>query len=151
VIEAVPKGWFSNGFRLQQAHGTVAELNVSGWKEKAEFDIAGGQYRLYREGWASGAFVLESNGKVVARAMKPSAFKARFQVEVGGRTFDLRRTTWSSSFGLFEGDRQVGSVRRAGMLTRRAVIELPDAWPLAAQVFVFWLALVMWNREQSAS
>jgi hypothetical protein len=151
VIEAVPKGWFSNSFRLQQPHGTVAELDVSQWREKAEFDVQGGHYRLYREGLASGAFVLESQGKVLARAFKPSAFRARFELEVGGRAFTLRRTRMRSGFGLFQGERQVGSVQRAGMFTRRALIDIPDDWPPAAQVFVFWLVLVMWIRDQAAS
>ncbi|MBW3571579.1 MAG: hypothetical protein KY467_10775 [Gemmatimonadetes bacterium] len=150
MIEAVPTGLFSNGFRLQQPHGTVAELHVSGWREKAEFAMHGGRYRLYRQGFASGAFVLEGNGRILARAVKPSAFRARFHVEVGGRTFELRRTAWSGNFGLFDGGTQVGTIRRAGMFTRRAIIDLPGDWPLAAQVFVFWLALVIWNRDQSA-
>jgi hypothetical protein len=151
VIEAVPQGWFSNSYRLQQPHGTVAELDVSNWREKAEFDVEGGHYRLYREGFASGAFVLERDGKTVARALKPSAFRARFQVEIGGRAFELRRGGWTSNFGVFDGERQVGSIRRAAMFTRRAIIDLPDAWPLAAQVFVFWLVLVIWIRDQAAS
>lgn len=151
MIEAVPSSWFSSSYRLQQAHGTVAELDVSGWREKAEFEIRGAHCRLYREGFASGAFVMESGGKVVARATKPSAFRARFEVQVGDRTFEMRRSAWSSGFGLFDGERQVGRVRRAGMMTRRAYIELPDDWPLAAQVFVFWLAVVIWNRDQAAS
>ena len=151
MIVAVPKGWFSSDYRLQQPHGTVTEIDVSGWREKAEFEVHGGQYRLSREGLASGAFVLESDGKMLARAVKPSAFRARFQVQFGGRTFELRRGGWSSNFGLFDGATQVGSIRRAGMFTRRAIIELPHDWPLAAQVFVFWLALVIWNRDQAAA
>ena len=152
MIEAVPKRWFSGDYLLRQAHGTVADLDVSGWKEKAEFDVAGGRYRVYREGVASGAFVLEKNGQKLARAVKPSAFQARFELQVGGRSLTLRRPRWwRSDFVLFEGGVQVGSVRRAGAFTRRTIIDLPHDWALAAQVFVFWLALVIWNREQSAA
>lgn len=152
MIEAVPRRWFSNDFLLQQAHGTVADLDVSNWREKGEFDVAGGHYRLYREGTASGAFVLEGSGGIVARAVKPSAFQARFELQVGHRSFTLRRLRWwRSDFVLFEGETQVGSVRRAGAFTRRTLVELPGDLPLAAQVFVFWLALVIWTREQAAA
>jgi hypothetical protein len=152
VIEAVPKRWFSNDYRLLQPHGPVAELDVSGWKEAAEFDVAGGRYRLYRERMASGAFVLEGSGGIVARAVKPSALKARFEIQIGGRLFALRRPRWwRSDFALFEGQTQVGSVRRAGAFTRRTIIDLPHDLPLAAQVFVFWLALVIWTREAAAA
>lgn len=150
MIEAVPGGWLSNSFRLQQAHGTVAEIDVSGWREKAEFAIQGGSFRLYREGFASGAFVLEGQGQVLGRAWKPSAFRARFELEFAGHTFTMRRTGMGGGFGVFERERQVGSVRRAGFFTRRVLIDLPDDWPPAAQVFAFWLALVIWKREESS-
>jgi hypothetical protein len=152
VIVAVPKRWFSNDYRLQQAHGTVADLDVSGWKEAAEFDVAGGRYRLYRQRMASGAFVMDQGGNVVARAVKPSALQARFELQVGRRSFTLRRPRWwRSDFALLEGETQVGRVRRAGAFTRRTLVELPDDLPLAAQVFVFWLALVIWTREAAAA
>jgi hypothetical protein len=150
VIEAVPSGWFSNSFRLQQAHGTVAEINLSGWREKAEFAIQGGSYRLYREGFASGAFVLEGQGQTLARAWKPSALRARFELEFPGHTFTMRRTGMGRGFGVFAGERQVGSIRRAGLFTRRTIIDLPADWPPAAQVFAFWLALIIWRREESS-
>lgn len=152
MIEAVPKGWFSNDYLLRQPHGTVADLDVSGWREKAEFDVAGGRFRLYREGMASGAYVLEQQGSVLARAVKPSAFQARFELQVGRRSFTLRRPRWwRSDFALFEGETQVGSVRRAGAFTRRTLVDLPAELPLAVQVFVFWLALVIWTREAAAA
>ena len=151
MIEAVPTRWFSGDYRLQQPHGTVAELNVSAWREKAEFQIQGGRYRLDREGRPSRAFVLMRGGELLARAIKPSAFRSRFEVQFAGHAFELRPQGWRSDFVLYDGTVQVGSVRRAGAFTRRAIIDLPEVWPLAAQVFVFWLALLIWNRQQAAS
>lgn len=151
MIEAVPKSWFSGDYRLRQPHGTVAELDVSAWREKAEFDIQGGHYQLYREGHPSRAFVLMRGSQLLARALKPSAFRSRFEVQVGGRTLELRPQGWRSDFILYDGAVPVGSVRRAGAFSRRVIIDLPDDWPLAAQVFVFWLALLIWNRQQAAA
>jgi hypothetical protein len=151
VIEAVPTRWFSGDYRLQQPHGTVAELDISAWREKAEFDVEGGRYQLDREGRPTRAFVLMRGGELLARAIKPSAFRSRFEVQFAGRTFELRREGWRSDFSLYAGTERIGSVRRAGAFTRRAIIELPDDWPLAAQVFVFWLALLIWNRQQAAA
>ncbi|HEV3050828.1 MAG TPA: hypothetical protein VGX50_10985 [Longimicrobium sp.] len=152
MIVAVPRKWFSGDYLLQQAHGTVADLDVSAWREQGEFDVAGGRYRVYREGMASGAFVLEKSGQTLARAVKPSAFKARFEIQAGGRAFTMHRPRWwRSDFALLEGQTQVGSVRRARAFTRRTIVDLPHDLPLAAQVFVFWLALIIWNREQSAA
>jgi hypothetical protein len=152
VIEAVPKGIFSSGFHLQQDGRLIADLDASSWREKADVLIDGGTFRLYREGMMSGAFILEWKGSTLARAIKPSVFSDRFELEVGKRAFTLRKESmWARRFGLFEGEQQVGRVAPAGTFTRRVLIELPTDWPMSVQAFVFWLALLMWKRESAGS
>jgi hypothetical protein len=152
VIEAVPRGIFSSGFQLQQDSRVIAELDASSWREKAHVEIDGETYRLYREGMMGGAFILEWNGRTLARAIKPSVFSDRFELEIGKRSFTLRKESmWSRRFALFEGEQQVGRVAPAGTFTRRTFIELPADWPSSVQIFVFWLALLMWKREQAGS
>ena len=152
MIEAVPKGLFSGGFQLQLQDRCIAELDPSAWRERAEVSIDGAGYRMYRQGLISGEFVLERNGEVVARAMKVSVFSDSFELWIGSRSFTLRKESlWSRRFGLFEGNQRVGGVAPAGMFTRRTLIDLPREWPAPIQTFVFWLALVIWNRERSAS
>ncbi len=126
MIEAIPKGIFSSGFHLQQDGRAIADLDASSWSEKADVRIEGETFRLYRGGMMSGAFLLEWHGKTLARAIKPSVFSDRFELEVGRRSFTLRRESmWSRRFGLFEGEQQVGRVAPAGMFTRRTFVELP--------------------------
>lgn len=152
MIEAVPTGIFSSGYQLQQDGRVIADLNASSWRQKADLEIDGETFRLYREGVTSGAFMLEWNGKTLARAIKPSAFSDRFEMEVGKRSFTLRKESlWSRRFGLFEGEQQLGRVAPAGTFTRRVLVELPEDWPSSVQAFVFWLALLMWNREKAGS
>lgn len=150
MIEAVPKGVFSSGFLLQQDDRLIADLDGSSWREKADVQIDGETFRLYREGMMSGAFVLEWDGKTLARAIKPSVFSARFELVIGRRAFTLRKESmWSRRFGLFEGGQRVGGVAPAGMFTRRALIELPADWPSSVQAFIFWLVLLIWRRDES--
>ena len=85
MLEAIPKNLFSTGFRLQQENRLVGEVDTSIWREKARVELEDGTYLLYREGHFSGDFILEHNGKLAARASKPSAFYNRFEVEVLGR------------------------------------------------------------------
>ena len=152
MIEAVPKGLFSSDFRLCRQDRVLIELDVSSWRERAELAVEGVQYRFYREGLLSGAFLLEREGEALARALKLSAFRNRFELHLAGNIYTLRNLSiWSRRFGLFQGEQQVGSIQPAGVFTRRAVIELPSEWPAAAQPFVFWLALVIWNREAAAA
>ena len=84
-------------------------------------------------------------------ALKPSVFRDRFEIELPDRTCILRKTSMSGRrFGVFEGDRAVGDMAKASFMTRRIRLSLPEDWPVAIQIYLFWLALVIWNREASA-
>ena len=152
MLEAIPKSIFSSKFRLHQQNELLGELDTSIWREKARIELAEGTYELYRLGHFSGDYVLEHNGKLVARASKPSAFRSKFEVELPNRRLDLRKlSTWSPRFGLFDGERQVGSISRRGMFTTRSNIDLPGDWPLPIRIFLFWLVYLMWKRQQAAA
>lgn len=152
MLEAVPKNILSTNFRLQQHNQLVGEVETSIWREKAQLELEDGTYQLYREGPFSGDFLLEHNGKVVARASKPSALQNRFEVELPNRKLVLRKLSpWNRRFGLFEGEKQVGSIYPLGIFTRRSNIDLPTEWSLAQRIFLFWLAFLIWKRQSQAA
>jgi len=150
MIEAVSKHIFSSDYVLRGASGSVAELDVSGWRERAEFVLDGVSYRLYRDGMF-GPFVMERDGTVIAHARKPSVFRDRFEIELPDRRCQLRKISLSGRrFGVFERDRAVGEMAQTGWFSRRIRLSLPADWPEAVQVYLFWLALIIWNRDASA-
>lgn len=152
MLEAIPKSIFSTCFRLQQQDQLLGEVSTSIWHEKARVELEDGTYLLSREGHFSGDFLLEHNGKLVARASKPSAFHNRFEVEVLGRLMVLRKlSSWNRRFGLFDGDKQIGSIYPLGHFSSRAGIDLPGDWPVPIRVFLFWLVFILWKRQQAAS
>jgi hypothetical protein len=151
MLEAAPKHLFSNDFVVRSSVGSTT-LDISAWRERAEFELGGVPHRLYREGMLTGAFVLERAGFVIARAVKHSVFRSSFDVEFNGLHYTLRKPSFfSRGFGVFVGDRQVGSIAPAGYFTRRTVVDLPSEWPDAVALFVFWLVLVMWKRQRAAA
>jgi len=152
MLEAIPTDIFATNFRLQQQNNLVGEVDTSVFREKARLELEEGTYELYREGRFSGDFLLERNGNIVARATKPSALQNRFEVELPNRNLVLRKlSAFSRRFGLFEGEKQIGSIYPAGIFTRRANIDLPADWPLATRIFLFWLAFLMWRRRKRAA
>jgi len=152
MLEAIPKGFFSASFRIQEQDQLLGEVDTSIWREKARLEVEDGTYQLYREGHFSGDFVLEQNGKVVARASKPSALQNRFEVELPNRRLVLRTLSmWNRRFGLFDGEKQIGTIYRLSVFTSRANIDLPGDWPLPIRVFLYWLAFVIWKRQSQAA
>jgi hypothetical protein len=152
MLEAVPTNVFSTNFRLQQQNQLLGEVDTSIWREKGQLELEDGTYQLYREGPFSGDFILEHNGKLVARASKPSALRNRFEVELPNQRLVMRKlSVWNRSFGLFDGEKQVGSIYPIGIFTRRSNIDLPADWPLPFRIFLFWLAFLMWKRQNQAA
>ena len=152
LLEAIPTDLFSSKFRLQQKNELVGEVDVSMFREKARVELQEGTYTLRREGFCRGDFLLEKDDRVIARAAKTGFFQCSFDVELPNRVLTLRKLSiWNRRFGLFDGDRQIGSVYPAGMFTRRSHIDLPADWPLVNRIFVFWLAFIMWKRQNAAA
>jgi hypothetical protein len=152
ILQAVPTHWFSWNFTVTQGSEVLANIDVSWWRERGVLTIDGKRYRVYREGLASGDFVLESPEIIVARATKPSAFRRAFIVEHSGRQYTLR-ANWPSrrAFRLLDGETEIGSISPEGFLTRRAAVVMPQDMPLLVQVFVVWLAIILWKRDANTA
>ncbi len=152
MLEAKPLNLFSQDFNIETEGQKIAFLDIALWRESGEMSIEGKPYKLYREGLMSGAFVLEGEGRAVARAIKPSAFRSDFDLELNARHYSLKRDSlFGRSFSVFQNGVTVGSIRPVGLFTKRTIIDLPADWPVPAQVFVFWLVLVIWKRRDSAA
>jgi hypothetical protein len=156
MLEMIPKSIFSNHFTFRTPDHALVELNASQWREVAQFRMREGDFSLYREGeWKGkiklrGDFVLAYNGHVIARARKVSVFRSTFQVSANGKQFVLKKPSmFRRTFVILENDNQVGTIRRASVWSRRTLVQLPSSWPVALQVYLFWLVLIMWNREES--
>jgi hypothetical protein len=148
MLTAIPRHWFSWHFTLLERDESLGEIDLSSWCEKGSLAVSNTTYRVYREGLFSGAFILESNGEVMARAEKPSAMTRRVVVYFGGAQFELRpRSALSRTFQLLSGGTIVGSLSPSGFLSRRMDIELSEDLPLPIRAFVVWLTVVLWKRD----
>ena len=152
MLEAIPTDLLSKNFRLEQDNKLVGELEASIWRCKATLELEEGTYNLSREKLLGGDYLVEHKGTVVARAVKTNVFRDKFAIQIGNRVLEFKKLGWvSRKFGLFDGDQQIGGVYRRGFFSKRANIDLPQEWPLADRVFMFWLAFLMWKRESQSS
>ncbi len=152
MLRAIPKGFFSWDFTVLQDGVPIAEIDMSWFRERGEFDIVGQRYEVYRESWLAGRFVIQSAAGVLATAEKPSAFLRSFTVDHAGRRFQLKAMSpFGRSFGLSENGRLIGTVGPDFWLSRKATIDLPEHIAVPAQVFIFWLVLILWRRAARSS
>ena len=152
MLKATPKRWFSWDFTVSEGSKPVADIDVSWWREKGVLTVDGAGYTVYREGLMSGDFILESAGSVLARAEKPSAFRRTFIIKHRDRHYTLKaRSAFRKSFVLLQGDKEIGFIAPESWFHRGASVHLPEDLPLAVQVFITWLAILLWKRESEAA
>ena len=152
MLKAIPKRWFSWDFTVMEGSQPVADIDVSWWREKGLLTVHGIDYMVYREGLMSGAFILELDGTVLARAEKPSAFHRAFLIEHAGKQYTLRaKSAFRRAFLLLDGSREIGSLSPEGIFTRRATVEFPEELPLPVKVFIMWLAVILWKRDSDSA
>jgi hypothetical protein len=154
MLKAIPQGWFSWNFSVMDGAQSVVDIQVSWWRERGRLTVQDQPYTVYRDGFLGvrGAFILESAGVIVARAEKPSAWRRCFRIEYAGRQYTLRATSaFRRAFHLLDGTNVIGSLTPEGSFTYRTTVDLPDALPLPVQVFMIWLTVLLWQRDEDAS
>ena len=151
MLEILPTHWYSWDVTVTDESRPVADIALSWWREKGALTIGGATYRLYREAPLSGAFVLEHAGSVLAQAEKPSIFRREFVIRHAGREYTLRRASmFRRGFVLLHGSQQVGSIAPKSAFTRKAAADLPHDLPLPVRMFIVWLTVISWRREQNS-
>jgi hypothetical protein len=150
MLEAVPRGWFSNDYKVVQNGIQLVDFHRRWFRERGNITVEGTTYTIRREG-GIGAFVLESNGEVLVRARKPHAFTRTFEIDYNGTRYILRaQSAWRRTFVLQRGSEVIGSMRPKGTWSRNAVIDFPTL-PLHVAMFLAWLVIILWQREEGAA
>jgi len=146
-----PRRWYSWDYAVMTGDRTVARLDLSSWRERAEIMIGDVTHRTFRE-HALGDFVIEAGGRELARATKPSAFRDTMIVHYGGRDYTLLKPSiWRRTFALLDGERQIGTIEPESAWTRRAIARFESDWPMPIQTFVIWLVIMLWKRNAQHS
>jgi hypothetical protein len=149
MLEAIPASILSNDYRLEDDGKLVGAIETSLWRETAQLELEDGTYNLHRATVTSGEFVAERQGKIFARAAKTSYWRHDFDVELGNRRLTLRATRWKRAYGVFDSDKQIGTVAPTTLIGRRAIIDLPASWSVLDRAFLLWLCLIMWRRQSA--
>lgn len=148
TLHIAPTNWLSWNFKVSAEARPVADIAISPWRERGTVAIDGTGYRVYRAAPLAGAFILEGPGGEIARAEKPSILGRAFAVRHGGRDYMLRpRAMFRREFVLLDGAREIGSLAPRSIFTRKAAVELPPDLPISLRMFIVWLTMISWRRD----
>jgi hypothetical protein len=144
---------FSRNLVLYDGDSPVAEIRFQTFSAGAEILVGSTSYDARRSGWFRGAYSLERDGNVVNRAEAVGFWQRTYEVRAGASLYTLRRQRgwFATGWELFDGDSLVGSVERKGFFQTQTVAEFADAIDLTTQVFIVWVANVIWQQDQSAA
>lgn len=155
MLTATPTGFLASHFTVARDGEPIGTLRQSSVREKATTTLDGVAYDLQNQ-LIGKDFLLSSGGRLLARAEKRT-FRRAFDVtldpdgepralalEVGG-AFSFAK---GGRYTLMENGVRIGEAVKKP-LSRSARAVFPDELSEPVQVFLLWIALMMWRREQN--
>ena len=96
-------------------------------------------------------FTLFDEDAAILQVKQPRVLRHKLEFQYDGGDFEIRDKAWYSSTVLVESrGSRVGNVRRRGVFSTGATVDLPDSLPLAVRVFIGWIAMVRWDAAAAA-
>lgn len=149
MIEIFPKNVFSWTYIAQDGEESIGHLAISHIRERGSIQVGSTTYEVYRKRGLTTRFYLESQGVPLAHATKTSTVKRVFAVDLQDCTFHLKAASaFRRSIVLVQDEHVVGSITPVGMFRRRARVDLPEHLALPTRLFLAWLAVLLWKRNQ---
>jgi hypothetical protein len=86
------------------------------------------------------------------RATKRGLFSQSFDINYDEHAFILKsKSIFTRAFELWKDDTVVGTILPQSAFSRKIDADLPADLPLAVQVFILWLVILLWKRAASSS
>jgi hypothetical protein len=152
VLTCLPQSLCTWDFRVLGAAEGAAELTFNFFTDQGGILLGQTLFTVRKHGPMSGRWTLETEGRVVAEAHKPSAMFRTFEVQAEGLHLTVQaQSAFTRSFEILNHAQCVGTIRPAHAFTRRAFIECGPEIPELAQLFAFWLAALAWKRAAQSN
>jgi hypothetical protein len=147
MLKTIPVDWFSWNCHVVKDQIPIANLGFSVWGEAGELQIQDQLYKVFRED--NGNFFLANQETCIAFAEKPNPLFRQFFIRHADTRYELQALSAKGrQFIVQEYGQIVGSIYPAHGWSKRAIADLPDAIPLPLRLFMIWLVLTLWKRQQ---
>jgi hypothetical protein len=149
MLKVIPHHWFTWNCGVFEQRTIVGSVDFSVWGEAGQLRVEDASFRVYRQG---SNFYLADQQRCVAIAEKPNPLFRQFFIKHGEARYELQATSaLGRKFIVQEYGQVVGAIYPAHALTRQTRVDLPESIPLAMRMFMVWLVLTLWRRQQKSS
>ncbi|MCO1659649.1 hypothetical protein [Pseudonocardia humida] len=150
MLHARRQGAFRYSYLITEDGGVPVTTLTQGFRDHAEFELAGVAYRMRMSGIVRRQALLEDpDGRPVAGADRLG--RRSWTVTAPGSSHEFERVgLFGTEYAHVVEGRRVGSIRRTGFWRTGAQADLP-ALPRPLAVFTFAVALVTWQQNDAAS
>lgn len=147
-----PKGWFTWDYDLIQDGTRLASISLAWIREKGEFTLGREKFSLFRDGIAGPFILANDDGHVLAKGVKPSLLRRRFELERDAHGYILEADSFfGNTYNLLEAGTVIGTIRCRKLLSWKGEASLPPDLPLPFRIFVLWLVIILWKRDAQGS
>jgi hypothetical protein len=149
MLKMIPDHWFTWNCGVFENRILIANIGFSVWGEAGELQVEDCHYKVYRESVISSNFFLADHETCIAMAEKPNPLFRQFFIKHADSRYELQAISpLGRKFMLQEYGQIVGSIYPAHAFTQRAIADLPTTIPLPVRLFMVWLVLTLWKRQQ---
>jgi hypothetical protein len=147
MLRAVPTSWLRWDYTLCDGEAAITTLEIDVAWETGTFSLGPKRYQVFFARTRGGAFVLQSDDVILARAIQLYAVELSFRVEAEHKHYIFEvSSVLQRKCVLREGDQILGAVYPAHAFTWKAIIDLPPQMALPVRVFLTWLAIILLKR-----
>jgi len=152
VLRAKPRNLLSWCFDVYDGREHLTTIDTAWFGERGDFLMDGRAYQVRKLGVFSGHFVLRADGQTIAEAQKDSAFRRSFTVSWGGETMTLSAAHALTRRFVLERDAvNAGEVVPDSIISRKLTATFPDDLTRPVRLFLLFLVIVLWRRQQANS
>ncbi len=151
TLHVESQGLLSGTFELSENGRPAGRIHLRS-ASKGHLILDGMEWDVRRERAFSRTFVLEQNGRSVARATRTGWFRPAYEVKGEDRRLTLRTAGFSiARFRVLHGDREIGTIARTKLFGRDADADFQEHVPPGLRAFLLFLALATWRRQRQAA
>jgi hypothetical protein len=151
-LQARSRGFFGQRIEITRGGEEVARVRLRTWKEGCRITADGDTVEGRRKGIWKPVYELRRDDRLVTSIRTQRVLRSWLAMELGSALIEIRPEGFlQRSYVLRMGAREIGSIRKSSWLFSTVDIDLPDDWPLALKIFVFWVIASIWRSQQAAA